>query len=56
MLETHRKRWIAKRQRLESLERVLEKYRIEERVQEARQEQKQLDELPNSQAAFLDDE
>lgn len=56
MLETHRQRWIAKRQRLESLERVLEKYQTEELVQEARQEQKQLDELPNSQASFLDDE
>lgn len=56
MLETHRQRWIAKRQRLESLERVLEKYKTEELVQESRQEQKRLDELPNSQASFLDDE
>lgn len=56
MLETHRQRWIAKRRRLESLDRILEKYKTAERAQEARQEQKQLDELPNSQASFLDDE
>ena len=54
MLETHRQRWIAKRQRLESLERVLEKYQTEERVQEARREQKQLDELPTTRPAFPD--
>lgn len=55
-LETIRQQWIARRRRLESLERVIEKYRAEERVQASRREQKQLDELPNNQASFLDDE
>ena len=56
MLETHRQRWIAKRQRLESLERVLEKCRTEERRQEARREQKRLDELPKNPSAFAKDD
>ena len=56
MLEAHRQRWIAKRQRLDSLERVLEKYQAEERAQEARREQKRLDELPKNSSVFLDDE
>lgn len=47
-LEAHRKRWMAKRQRLESLERVLEKYSAEDKVQQARIEQKRLDELASS--------
>lgn len=49
-VEIHRQRWMVKRQRLESLERVLEKYRTEDDAHEARREQKQLDDLPNSQA------
>jgi flagellar FliJ protein len=56
MLETHRKRWIAKRQRLESLERVLEKYRADERMRDSRREQKRLDELPNTQSSFQKEE
>lgn len=56
MLESHRQRWIEKRQRLESLERVLEKYQTEERVHEARREQKQLDDLPKSRSSFEGDD
>jgi len=56
MLETHRQRWVAKRQRLESLERVLEKYQTEERVRDSRLEQKQLDDLPKKPTAFQDEE
>jgi flagellar FliJ protein len=56
MLETHRQRWMAKRQRLESLERVLEKYQTEERTAESRREQKRLDELPSSPPGFAGDE
>lgn len=56
ILETHRQRWIAKRQRLESLKRVLEKYEDEELTQEARRDQKLLDELPNTQASFGDED
>ena len=44
-LETHRQRWLAKRQRLESLERVLEKYKDQDRAYESRLEQKSADEL-----------
>ncbi|MGB5257952.1 MAG: flagellar export protein FliJ [Woeseiaceae bacterium] len=55
-LEVHRQRWIAKRQRLESLQKVLEKYRANERVQESRREQKTLDELASKQPAFPEDQ
>ena len=44
-LEAHRKRWLAKRQRLESLERVLEKYKDQDRADQSRLEQKSSDEL-----------
>ena len=43
--ETVRKQWINKRRRLESLERVLERYRQSEAVVADRLEQKALDEL-----------
>lgn len=46
-LETHRRRWLAKRQRLESLEHVLEKYKDQDRAYESRLEQKSADELAN---------
>jgi flagellar FliJ protein len=55
-LETHRRLWIAKRQRLESLERVLERYRAEDSVHDARMEQKRLDDLPNTQTTCFDDD
>ena len=43
---THRQRWLVKRQKLESLERVLEKYRAADRTREDKLEQKLLDDLP----------
>lgn len=46
-LETHRQRWLAKRQRRESLERVLEKYKEQDRAYESRLDQKSADELAN---------
>lgn len=45
-VEVHRKRWMVKRQKLESLERVLEKCQQQDAVYEARLEQKQLDDIP----------
>lgn len=53
-LEIHRQHWMAKRQRLESLERVLEKYTVEDNIHLDRIEQKRLDELPNTQSAYSD--
>jgi len=44
-VESHRRRWMAKRQRLESLNRVLERYEKEEHVLAERREQKVLDDL-----------
>lgn len=44
-LETHRRRWLVKRQRLESLERVRERFEQEERVEADRREQRRLDDL-----------
>ncbi len=56
-LETHRQRWLAKRRRLESLERVLDKYQQQDRAYEDRLEQKALDDLPSSQnVGFSDDD
>lgn len=56
-LESHRQRWLAKRRRLESLERVLDKYQQQDRAYEDRLEQKALDDLPSSQnAGFSSDD
>ena len=56
-LETHRQRWLAKRRRLESLERVLDKYEQQDRAYEDKLEQKALDDLPASQnAGFSSDD
>ncbi len=46
-LATHRQRWMVKRQKLESLERVLSKYQAEDQAREEKLEQKLLDDLPN---------
>ena len=46
-LASHRQRWLAKRRRLDSLERILEKYREQEYAHAERLEQKLLDDLPN---------
>ncbi len=48
-LEAHRQRWLAKRRRLESLERVLDRYQEQDRVYEDKLEQKALDDLPSPQ-------
>lgn len=47
-VEVHRRRWMVKRQKLESLERVLQKSREQDANFEARLEQKQLDDLNGS--------
>jgi len=47
-LATHRQRWMVKRQKLESLERVLSKYQAEDNAREEKLEQKLLDDLPNA--------
>jgi len=49
-VETHRQHWLAKRRKLESLERVLDRYRAEENAYAEKLEQKLLDDLPNAQA------
>jgi flagellar FliJ protein len=45
-LEAHRKRWMVKRQKLESLQRVLSRCREQDRSFEERLEQKRLDDIP----------
>lgn len=45
-VEANRERWLAKRRRLESLERVLDRYRREERAADERRDQRLLDDLP----------
>mgnify|MGYP001821997780 CR=1 FL=1 len=47
----HRQHWLAKRRRLESLERMLENFQAEESIADDRREQKVLDDLPKNQIA-----
>ena len=47
----HRRHWLAKRRRLDSLERMLEKCEAEESLADDRREQKAADDLPNNQVA-----
>lgn len=44
-VETHRRRWMRERQRLESLENVLARCENDERIQADRDEQRELDEV-----------
>ena len=55
-LAVQRQRWMVKRQKLESLERVLEKSREQEAAYQERLEQKQLDELGKSNGPQFSDE
>ena len=52
--QVHRQRWLHKRQRLESLERVLEKCEADHATHEARREQKRLDELAKTSSTAFD--
>lgn len=52
-LHAHRNRWMVKRQKLESLERVLEKCRQKDAAYESRLEQKQQDELSRNGNSLL---
>ena len=54
-LEMHRRRWMAKRQRLESLQRVLDRYREEEFQHAERQQQRAQDDLPGPENPFSED-
>ena len=45
-LEAHRRRWLAKRQRLDSLQRVLDRYEQEENQYRERQQQRIQDDMP----------
>lgn len=51
-LESHRRQWMAKRQRVESLERVRDRYRSEENSHSERLEQRALDDLPALPGAY----
>jgi len=51
-LDRHRRRWLVKRQRLESLQRVLESYRNEEELRAERRSQRLLDDLPQRDRGF----
>ncbi len=50
--ETHRRQWMAKRQKLKSLERVLDRYRRDEALYADRQEQRRLDDIPMKTASY----
>ena len=51
-LETHRQRWLQKRQRLESLQKVENRYLKEAEIQDDRREQRVLDDLPAKAPIF----
>ena len=53
-LASHRQRWLAKRRKVESLERVLDKYKARETAYAEKLEQKLLDDMPGSQAGGFD--
>lgn len=53
-LEAHRRRWLAKRQRLDSLQRVLERYQQEEHQFLERREQRILDDMPRLDMPYDD--
>lgn len=55
-LDAHRRRWAAKRQRLESLQRVLDTYRNLETRHAERLQQRALDDLPKAGPIFDDHE
>ena len=50
--EAHKKVWLAKRQRLESLTRITDRLKTEEVEAEDRKQQKQLDSLPRRATPF----
>ncbi len=52
--ESHRQRWLVKRRKLESLERVLDKCKQQDNALQDRKEQKSLDDIPNSQAGYFE--
>ena len=51
-LEAHRRRWLAKRQRLDSLQRVLERYQTEEHQYHERQQQRLQDDMPRTGSPY----
>ena len=55
-VERHRRRWLARRQRLDSLQRVLERYQEEETRFMERQQQRVLDDLPSRGNPFDDEQ
>lgn len=54
-LESHRRKWIGKRQRLESLERVCERFQHEEHLHVERLEQRRQDDMPATPPLYKDD-
>lgn len=53
-VELHRRRWMTKRQRVESLERVQERYQKQEYQHEERVEQREIDDLPPAPPLYDD--
>ncbi len=53
-LESHRRRWLQKRQRLESLQKVQTRYQKEAAIRDERREQRILDDMPAKDPIFDD--
>ena len=54
-LDAHRRQWMTKRQRLESLDRVRQRFQQEEKIHEDRIEQRIQDELPAAEESYKPD-
>ena len=54
-LDAHRQRWLQKRQRRESLQKVQTRYLKEAEILDDRREQRVLDDLPNKAPIFDED-
>lgn len=54
-LDAHRRRWLVKRRRVESLERVQERYRRQEMAHADRIEQRAIDDLPGGPPVYDED-
>ena len=55
-LDSHRRRWTAKRQRLESLQRVLDSYTTAEAMHAERLQQRAVDDMPKPDTLFDEEE
>lgn len=54
-VDAHRRRWVDRRQRLDSLNRVLDRYRLDERLEDERRQQRALDDRASGREFYDSD-